>query len=127
MRECGVTKCAGLWINRDFRKAKSDGMQLATRLERSFFQSYEPADVAAVKEVIDRASLLYLPGGNPFRLLDALRTDAQGAQVWQHALARIRAGELTLITRSAGTIVAGATVDISTERPADWSGDPAGL
>lgn len=127
MRECGITNCAGLWINRDFRQSSSDGMLLATRLERSFFQSYEPADVQAVKQVIDGASLLYLPGGNPFRLLDALRENAQGAQVWQHALTRIRAGELTLITRSAGTIVAGATVDISTERPTDWSGDPTGL
>ena len=124
-QECGVTACSGLWINRDFRQ-EGNQMQLAMRLERSFHQRYELASVASVARVIDRASVLYLPGGNPYRLLDALRK-GQGGHVWQHALSRIEAGELVLITRSAGTIVAGTTVDVSTERPADWDGDPTGL
>ena len=101
-------------------------MQLAPKLQPNHHQYYVPVSIDEVKDVIDKASLLYLPGGNPYKLLDALRSDL-GGEVWGHARTRIDTGELVLLTRSAGTIITGATVDVSTERPRGWSGDPTGL
>ena len=47
--------------------------ELALRLQKTYYQQYKSTTLAAVKAVIDSASCLYLPGGNPYRLLDALR------------------------------------------------------
>lgn len=123
--KCGCTTSSGLWINRWCEEGPAP-MQLAPNLLRSHHQHYVPVEIDEVKQAIDRASVLYLPGGNPYTLLDALRSK-MGSEVWGHAQARIATGELVLLTRSAGTIITGATVDVSTERPPDWSGDPTGL
>ena len=126
---CGLVS-SGLWINR-WSKAKDDGasasMLLCERLEQATYkQDYRPASLEVVLAALDAADLLYLPDGNPYTLLDALRTGV-GAKVWAHAKARIDSGDLVLLTASAGTVVAGHTVDVSAERPDGWEGDPTGL
>ena len=127
LEDCGVVASAGLWINRWKGLGGEYGMQLAEQLEPKFVQSYAEADVPRVKRLIDRTRLLYLPGGNPYSLLDALRRNPEGAAVWKHAARRIDEGKLVVLTRSAGTIVVGATIDVSPERPERWRGDVAGL
>lgn len=47
--------------------------------------------------------------------------------MWAHARRRIDEGKLVVLTRSAGSIVVGATVDVSSERPAMWKGEATGL
>lgn len=128
LAECGVSTHAGLWVNRWKGLGGEFGMTVAERLEPDHFdQEYEETNLTHVRALIDRAALLYLPGGNPYALLDALTRNPDGAAVWAHARRRIDRGELLVLTRSAGSIVVGATVDVSTERPKGWRGDAAGL
>ena len=133
LAQCGISQNSGLWIDRWRSAADGAGdthgehqMLLCETLSKTYAQDYVPADLDAVNQAVDGASLLYMPGGNPFTLLEALRSEL-GSQVWAHAKARIDSGDLVVLTRSAGTIVVGATVDVSTERPEGWSGDPTGL
>jgi len=125
LKACGVAENSGLWISR-WRRDGEGPMLAKTLQENCFQQDYRGIDLRDVKNHLDNAALLYLPGGNPYSLLDALRT-ATGAAIWAHALPRIESGELVVLTRSAGSIVAGATIDVSRERPKGWQGDPTGL
>lgn len=128
LAECGVTSSAGLWINRWKKFGREHGMKMAEQLQPGrYVQRYEDTNLTRVKQVLDRASLLYLPGGEPYSLLDALKHSPEGAAVWAHARRRINAGNLVVLTRSAGSIVVGATVDVTTERPSGWRGDTTGL
>jgi hypothetical protein len=115
LAECGVTSSAGLWINRWKKFGREHGMKMAEQLQPGrYVQRYEDTNLTRVKQVLDRASLLYLPGGEPYSLLDALKHSPEGAAVWAHARRRINAGNLVVLTRSAGSIVVGATVDVTT-------------
>ena len=110
LADCGIAKSSGLWIDR-WRSTAAGAdppppMLLCETLSKTYSQSYKPADLDAVTAALDEASLLYLPGGNPYTLLEALRSEV-GSRVWARAKARIASGDLVVLTRSAGTIVAG--------------------
>ena len=110
LAQCGISQNSGLWIDRWRSAADGAGdahgehqMLLCETLSKTYAQDYVPADLDAVKQAVDGASLLNMPGGNPFTLLEALRSEL-GSQVWAHAKARIDSGDLVVLTRSAGTI-----------------------
>mmetsp|Transcript_105942 Transcript_105942/g.341753 ORF Transcript_105942/g.341753 Transcript_105942/m.341753 type:complete len:354 (+) Transcript_105942:66-1127(+) len=130
MAQLGITNHVGLWINRDGRPGAH--MILEDDIVGNVSRT---ADVDLVKDVISNATVLVVPGGEPFRLLQSLRSPL-GSEVWAHALRRLRRGELVYVARSAGTIAAGSNVDITGFRggatlresqlylgnPIDWSG-----
>lgn len=108
LTELGVTKHIGLWINRDCAPG-GQTMILESDIVGNVSRA---ADVREVKQVLDTAAVLVVPGGEPFKLLRHLR-QAPGSEVWAHARERIRRGELVYLARSAGTIIAGSNVDIT--------------
>ena len=70
--------------------------------------------------------VLVVPGGNPFSLMEQLRSP-DGARVWALLRAKVMAGELVYISRSAGTIVTGANIDVTAEFDMTASQSVAGL
>jgi len=125
LKDLGITRHVGLWINRD----GTPGSQMI--LEDDMVGNVSRvADLPEVKQAIDEAVLLVVPGGEPYKLLKNLRL-APGSEVWAHAQARINRGELVYFARSAGTIIAGSNVDITGFRSAStieetryYLGDP---
>ena len=60
------------------------------------------------------ASVLVVPGGNPYKLLKQLNTK-RGQEVWRLITEKLVTGQLLYISRSAGTIGAGACIDVTPE------------
>lgn len=125
LKDLGVSRHVGLWINQDGTPSSQ------TILEDDIVGNVSRiAGLTEVKQAIDEAVLLVVPGGEPYKLLKHLR-QAPGSQVWAHARARIDRGELVYLARSAGTIIAGGNVDITGFRSAStveeaklYLGDP---
>jgi len=107
MTALGVTRHIGLWINRD------NSPEPHMILEDDMVGNVSGiADMEQVKAVIGNATVLVVPGGEPFKLMESLRSPL-GRQVWVAALGKLRTGELMYVSRSAGTIIAGGNLDIT--------------
>lgn len=113
-QKCGISRQRGLWLNRWCTNGSS--MRATSRMGWSLLPGggFHPAAISDVKRMIDEADILYVPGGNPFTLLDNLRNTADG-QVLKHIERRIKSGQLIYVGRSAGIIITGATTDVSAD------------
>lgn len=120
--KCGIEASMGLWLDR-----WNDGgnLTLTENIKWALLpgQGYKPVSVMDVKARLDEASVLYVPGGNPFTFMKNIRSP-MGREIWEHALARILSGDMVYIARSAGTILAGYRADLSADpRPSSWNSD----
>jgi len=119
---CGLDTSMGLWLD---RWGDGGNLTLTENIRWALLpgQGYKPVSVETVKARLDEASVLYVPGGNPFTFMKNIRSP-MGRQVWEHALGRILSGDLVYIARSAGTILAGYRTDTSADpRPSTWNSD----
>ena len=130
LRAAGITHHVGLWVRRGGRDGEP--MRLEHRLgSMEYVPDDHPdfsvaADVDAVERELADAHVLVVPGGNPFSLMEQLRSP-DGARVWALLRAKVMAGELVYISRSAGTIVTGANIDVTAEFDMTASQSVAGL
>mmetsp|Transcript_845 Transcript_845/g.1645 ORF Transcript_845/g.1645 Transcript_845/m.1645 type:complete len:678 (-) Transcript_845:157-2190(-) len=124
----GVSIHVGLWLNRwleDCETPNCNPMTISEDFGWGFVadRGRRSVSIEEVRKHITDADMLYLPGGNPYTLMSLLQNHP-GNAVWETALDRIRKGKLVFVARSAGTIAAGKTADMSSDgRPLNVSTD----